>query len=93
MAPPQLDDVGDLLAEHSLEDGEGCFTGPYEVWSNLFSQAVLLENACFLEGDRTCVQAVHRRVWVAFGLGGVFVVIMGLVVVSAVRRAWRRRRR
>ena len=59
----------------------------------LFSAAVLLENACFLEGDRACVDAVHRQVWIAFGLGGVFVVITGLVVASHVRRAWRIRRR
>ena len=58
----------------------------------LFSSAVLIENACFLEGDRTCAVA-HRRVWVAFGLGGAFVVITGLVVASHVRRAWRTRRR
>ena len=59
----------------------------------LFSHAVLLENACFLEGERTCVEAVHRQVWVAFGLGGVFVVITALVVASHVRRAWRNGRR
>jgi len=60
---------------------------------HLFSSAVLLENACFLEGDRSCLEAVQRQVWIAFGLGGVFVAITGLVVASYVRRAWRTRRR
>jgi len=59
----------------------------------LFSFAVLLENACFLEHDRACVEAANRWVWAAFGLGGVFLVITGLVVASHVRRAWRKRRR
>ena len=58
----------------------------------LFSSAVLIENACFLEGDRTCVEAL-RRVWLAFGLAGGFVVITSVVFASFVRRAWRRRRR
>ena len=58
----------------------------------LFSSAVLIESACSLAGDRTC-EVAHRRVWVAFGLAGVFVVITSLVVASFVRRAWRNRRR